>query len=212
MENTQAARLSELSRRRREDEKKDLRRHIIDAAAQLFIEKGYENLSMRQIAERIGYSATTIYRYFDNKDALLSDIVDEGFKRFGKKLAASMAGKNGPGGMEALGRAYVEFGLKNPAYYRLMFMQRSDFLFGPRADESAAPIDSFGILTNAVKGAMEAGAFAKGDPETTSKVIWALMHGITSLAIADAKRFDQKSVGKALDVGLRMVRKGLSPG
>jgi AcrR family transcriptional regulator len=211
MKNTRAAKLKERSRLRRENEKLDLRRNIIDTAASLFVEKGYEDLSMRQIAERIGYSATTIYRFYDNKDALLSAIVDEGFKRFGKDLAASLDGKDGTKGMRALGYAYVDFGLKNPAYYRLMFMQRADLLFEPRPDEPKAPIDSFGILNEAVKRAMDAGFFAQGDSLTVSKVIWAMMHGITSLALADGTRFNRKALDQVVELSLRMIKKGLSP-
>src|SRR5918998_3534570 len=127
---TQAERLREVSRRRREQEKENLSRAILDAAASLFLEQGYEGLSMRQIAERIGYSATTIYRYYEDKDDLLFAIVREGFLRFGKQLAKAAASSDDPRArLAALGNAYIEFGLRNPVYYRLMFMQRFDFLF-----------------------------------------------------------------------------------
>lgn len=110
---------------------------ILDAAGALFLEQGYEGLSMRQIAERIGCSATTIYRYYENKDDLLFAIVLEGFMRFGKQLARASASSDDPlERLKALGHAYIEFGLKNPIYYQLMFMQRFDFLFESRADSS----------------------------------------------------------------------------
>ena len=199
--NTQAARLREVSRRRREQQKEDLRRTILDAAAGLFLEHGYEALSMRQIAERIGYSATTIYRYYEDKDDLLFAIVQEGFQRFGGG-AAPLAR------LQALGHAYVEFGLRNPVYYQLMFMQRSDFLFESRAEE-APMIDSFGVLQQAVEQAMGAGILRQGDPVTTSTVIWAVMHGITSLAIADAKRFTRRQVQRSTELAMQMIRDGL---
>src|SRR5919112_1174148 len=112
--NTQAARLREVSRRRREQQKEDLRRTILDAAAGLFVEHGYEALSMRQIAERIGYSATTIYRYYEDKDDLLFAIVQDGFLRFGQQLAKAAQSSDDPRErLPALGHAYIEFGLKN---------------------------------------------------------------------------------------------------
>src|SRR5919112_3798302 len=111
---TQAERLREVSRRRRERQKDDLRRAILDAAAALFLEHGYEGLSMRQIAERIGYSATTIYRYYEDKDDLLFAIVQEGFLRFGQQLAKAAQSSDDPRErLPALGHAYIEFGLKN---------------------------------------------------------------------------------------------------
>lgn len=207
---TQAERLREVSRHRREREKDALRRRILDAAGSLFLEHGYEGLSMRQIAERIGYSATTIYRYYENKDDLLFAIVYEGFVRFGKQLAKAAQGSDDPRErLPALGHAYIEFGLKNPVYYQLMFMQRFDFLFESRAEQKAPMIDSFGVLRQVVEQAMQAGIIKQGDPETTATVIWAVVHGITSLAIADAKRFNKKQVRQSTELAMQMIRDGL---
>ncbi|HLL75377.1 MAG TPA: TetR/AcrR family transcriptional regulator [Pyrinomonadaceae bacterium] len=208
--NTQAERLREVSRRRREREKDDLRRRILDAAGELFLEHGYEGLSMRQIAERIGYSATTIYRYYEDKDDLLYAIVHDGFLRFGRQLAKAAQSSEDPRErLAALGHAYIEFGLRNPVYYRMMFMQRSDFLFDSRAEQKGPMIDSFGVLRQSVEQAMESGALRRGDPETTSTVIWAVVHGITSLALAGAKRFNKKQVRESADLAMRMIRDGL---
>jgi AcrR family transcriptional regulator len=207
---TQAERIREVSRRRREQEKDDLRRSILDAAGALFLEHGYEGVSMRQIAERIGYSATTIYRYYEDKDDLLFAIVREGFLRFGRQLAkAAQTGEDPRERLTALWHAYIEFGMKNPIYYRLMFMQRFDFLFESRREEKAPMIDSFGVLRQAVEEAMRSGVLRQGDPETTSTVIWAVVHGITSLAIAGAKRFNKKQVRESTELAMRMIREGL---
>lgn len=207
---TQAERLREVSRRRREREKEGLRRAILDAAAALFLEHGYEGLSMRQIAERIGYSATTIYRYYEDRDDLLFAIVQDGFLRFGRQLAKAAQSSGDPRErLTALGHAYIEFGLKNPVYYRLMFMQRFDFLFESRAEQQAPMIDSFAVLRGAVEQAMQAGSLRQGDAETTSIVIWSVVHGITSLAIAGAKRFNKKQVRESTDLAMRMIGEGL---
>lgn len=209
----QAERLREVSRQRREQEKEGLRRRILDATGTLFLEHGYEGLSMRQIAERIGYSATTIYRYYEDKDDLLFAIVHDGFLRFGRQLAkAAQSSKDPRERLAALGRAYIEFGMRNPVYYRLMFMQRSDFLFDSRAEQKQPMIDSFGVLRQAVEQAMQSGFLRRGDPETTSTVIWAVVHGITSLALAGAKRFDKKQIRESTELAMRMIRDGLGQG
>lgn len=209
---TQAERLQEVSRRRREQERDNLRRAILDAAAGLFLEQGYDGLSMRQIAERIGYSATTIYRYYEDKDALLFAIVQEGFFRFGEQLEEAAQSSADPRErLAALGHAYIDFGLKNPAYYRLMFMQRFDFLFQRRTEQQAPMIDSFGVLRQAVEQAMRAGVLRLGDPETTSAVIWAVVHGITSLAIAGSEHFNERQVRESSELAMRMIGEGLGP-
>lgn len=209
---TQAERLRDVSRRRREQEKEDLRRAIHDAAAALFLEHGYEGLSMRQIAERIGYSATTIYRYYEDKDDLLFAIVHEGFLRFGRQLAKAAESSADPRErLAALGHSYIEFGLKNPVYYRLMFMQRFDFLFEKRAEQQAPMVESFGMLRQAVEQAIQAGVLRDGDAETTSLVIWSVVHGITSLAVAGSQRFNKRRVREGTEMAMRMIRDGLGP-
>jgi len=207
---TRAQRIRTLSQNRREGERTDLRRRILDEAAALFLEKGYEGLSMRQIAERIGYSATTIYRYYDSKDHLLFAIVHEGFRRFGTQLAKAARTERKPlAQLKAVCAAYVQFGLKNPTYYQLMFMQRADFLFQTR-DEKAPMIASFGLLQNLVEQAMATGFLRRGDAAATSTVVWAVGHGITALAIADPKRFGRKRLRQTMETAMQMILQGLA--
>src|SRR5262245_25023610 len=120
---TQAHRVRQASRARREQQKEDLRRVILDAAGALFLEQGYEGFSMRRVAERIGYSATTIYRYYEDKDDLLFAVVNEGFSEFARQLTEAAENVSNPlKRIEALGQAYIRFGLENPVYYQMMFM------------------------------------------------------------------------------------------
>src|SRR5260370_29705881 len=126
---TQAERLRQAIRHRQDQEKQELRQTILTTAAELFLEQGYDHFSLRKVAERIGYSPTTVYLYFRDKDDLLFTVVDEGFTRFVQQLAAAAASTGDPSErIIALGRAYVAFVLQNQVYYQLMFMQRSDFL------------------------------------------------------------------------------------
>jgi AcrR family transcriptional regulator len=205
-----AQRLQHLSRARRAGEKEKLQNRIFDAAAAVFLERGYEGFSMRQIAERIGYSATTIYGYYDSKDHLLYAMVQEGFRRFGDQLTKAAAKAKKPRDqLKAVCAGYVNFGLKNPVYYQLMFMQRSDFLFDNR-DDQGPMIDSFGILEQLVKEAMDAGNLKRGDPRVTSTVIWAVGHGITSLAIADPRRFSRRQLRQTMETAMEMILHGLA--
>lgn len=182
---TRAARVRKASRERREQEKQDLRAAILRAASQLFAEHGYERFSLRQVAETIGYSPTTIYLYFKDKDDLLFAVVDEGFERFGAQLAAAAAGVADPiERLGALGRAYISFGLQNPVHYQLMFMQRADFLIGHRPGEEKPRLDAFCVLRDTIQYGIDAGALRPGDALAYSDALWALVHGIVALAIS----------------------------
>ena len=74
---------------RRNREKESLRQEILDAARRLFLKNGFQNVSMRQIAEKIEYSPTTIYLYFKDKSALFRSICEETFGKLERKSRPS---------------------------------------------------------------------------------------------------------------------------
>lgn len=206
---TQAERLRQAIRHRQEGEKQELRQAILTAAGELFLECGYERFSLRKVAERIGYSPTTIYLYFRNKDDLLFTVVDEGFARFAQQLAAAAASTEDPWDrLIALGRAYVAFGLEHPVYYQLMFMQRTDFLTNRQAGASQPRIAGFRMLQQTVQQAIDAGILYPGDAENYSDVLWSLVHGMVSLAIS-MPMFDAPRIQRTIETAWQMECRGL---
>jgi AcrR family transcriptional regulator len=206
---TQAERLRQAIRHRQDQEKQELRQAILTAAGELFLEQGYERFSLRKVAERIGYSPTTIYLYFRDKDDLLFTVVDEGFEQFGQQLTAAAASTDDPWErLISLGRAYVKFGLQNPVYYQLMFMQRTDFLTRRQAGKDQPRIASFRVLQQTVQQAIDAGVLRPGDAESYSDVLWALVHGMVSLAIT-MPMFDTSRIRRTMEIAWRMECEGL---
>lgn len=206
---TQAQRLRQAIRHRQAREKQELRQAILSAAGELFLEQGYERFSLRKVAERVGYSPTTIYLYFRDKDDLLFTVVEEGFERFSQQLATAAESQEDPWErLIALGRAYVAFGLQNPVYYQLMFMQRADFLMHPPVGESQPRIMSFRVLRQTVQQAIDAGVLRPGDAESYSDVLWALVHGIVSLAIS-MPLFDASRIQRTMETAWQMECQGL---
>ena len=206
---TQAQRLRQAIRHRQAQEKQELRQAILTAAGTLFLEQGYERFSLRKVAERIGYSPTTIYLYFRDKDDLLFTVVDEGFVRFGQQLAAAAESQEDPWErLIALGRAYVAFGLQHPVYYQLMFMQRTDFLTHRSVGESQPRIASFRVLQQVVQQAIDAGVLRPGDVEGYSDVLWAVVHGMVSLAIT-MPMFDASRIQRTMETAWQMECQGL---
>jgi len=182
---TRAQRIKKASAQRRKEQRAATRRAILDAAIELFQEEGYENFSLRQVAEAIGYTPTTIYLYFKDKDDLLFHTAMEGFDTFGKMLQEAYDSSIDPlERLKAEGQAYVRFALENPVNYRLMFMQRGEFLERETPEGCESVIDSFNILETTVKECLEAGHFKPGDARSYAAIIWASVHGLASLAIA----------------------------
>lgn len=174
---------------RRVREKEELRAEILEAARELFVKEGYENVSMRRIAEKIDYSPTTIYLYFRDKADLLTSICEETFTQLVKQFEEIEATTSDP--VERLtkaGRAYVEFGLAHPNHYRLTFMKE------PAAKEAlsaqnyqyrgSAGERCFSHMGQMVADCVQAGRFRNADIEATSQALWCATHGVVSAMIA----------------------------
>ena len=182
---TRTQRTRTASRQRREQEKEELRQTILAAAAALFLEHGYEAFSLRQVAEQIGYSPTTIYLHFDDKTDLLFAVVDDAYADFSRRLQAAYDSTDDPlARIRALGDAYVDFGLANPAIYEMIFMHRTEFLVSWRKGEERPRASSLLILQRAVVDAQHAGAVRQGDVQSLGDALWAVVHGLVSLSIS----------------------------
>ncbi len=183
---TRKQKLSQNSLERRERGKLELRQTILDTAVKLFEEQGgFESFSLRQVAEAVGYSPTTIYLYFRDKDELLFYVVMEGFREFGQRLEDGYQSTQDPlERLHHIGKAYVQFGLDRPMHYRLMFLQRGDFLERTPPEGFESVIDSFGVLNRAVNEAMAAGLIHAGDVLGYSSTLWASVHGLISLHLS----------------------------
>ena len=76
-------------------DRETVRRAILDAARELFVAEGFQNVSIRKIAERIEYSPAAIYGYFPSKDDIFFALAEEGFRLLCDRGAARPAGEMG---------------------------------------------------------------------------------------------------------------------
>src|SRR5262245_23734467 len=107
---------------RKEREKEVVRKQILEAAHHLFETQGYENVTMRAVAEAIEYSPTTIYNHFENKDALVEALCFADFEKLSAAMGENPLPKNPVDRIRALSKGYAAFGIANPNQYRFMFM------------------------------------------------------------------------------------------
>jgi AcrR family transcriptional regulator len=104
------------------EEIESMRGRILDTALGIIIEEGFNNLSIRKIASRLGVTATTIYNYYTNKDEINLMIRIRGFEKLYELLTQRQTPfDNLEEKTKAMIRAYVEFGLTHPSYYDIMF-------------------------------------------------------------------------------------------
>jgi AcrR family transcriptional regulator len=216
---TRQERIKQRSAERRERSRQRTRQAILEAAVKLFEREGYEGFSLRQVAEAIGYTPTTIYLYFEDKDDLLFAVCQQGFAEFTQALERTYRQHADPRErLRALAWSYLEFGLSHPLHYQTMFMRRSEWMLRatPPAEEKPeeSKPDSYTVFMNAVIEAMKAGKLRMGDPVETTNLLWSGVHGIVSLALSMkgvVPRWDEASVRRLMEHYLEMTDRGLGP-
>lgn len=166
---------------RREREKEEVRRRILDAARELFATEGYDRVTMRRIAEAIEYSPTALYVHFEDKEDLVRALCQEDFSRLLGVFRSQAPPADPLDWIRVLGRAYARFGIEHPNHYRFMFMTPAKHGAQP---EVSAGEQSFAILRAAVEKALAAGRLPAGDPVAMAQVLWANIHGAVSLLIS----------------------------
>ena len=176
---------------RRERERTELRGKILDAARELFVEHGYESVSMRMIAKRIEYSPTAIYFHFKDKEALFQELCATDFLSLAKAFGRIGRIADPVERMKAAGRAYAEFAVEFPHHYRLMFMTPAPGPRLPPGDDGPVQRgnpeeDAYFFLKQTVEEGIRAGRFRPelDDPEELAQLLWAAIHGVVSLRIA----------------------------
>lgn len=158
-----------------------LRDEVLDAAETLLVEAGSTvGVSMRQIATRVGVTPPSLYLHFDDKDELFYEVCLRRFGEFHEVLAAAVEGVDEPAErLVALGRAYVEYGLRYPRQYEVLFVDKKDFAFEGRDGLEELPgYQAMQLLVDTISDGIAAGAFREADPWLCALGLWAQTHGL----------------------------------
>ncbi len=170
---------------RKDREKAEMRKLILDAAMELFIKEGYSGISIRKIAQKIEYSPGSIYTYFPDKDSIFYALHVEGFEILYKKQVSSQGINDPRERLLAHGRAYIEFALENKEYYELMFILREpiDFICKDDSLDWTHGQRSFDLLIRNVTECQAAGLFKSHDTVSVAFLFWSIVHGMVSILI-----------------------------
>ena len=176
---------------RRERERSAMREQILNAARELFAERGYEAVTMREIGKRIEYSATALYNHFADKEALVRELCRRDFSDFAQRFLDAVVGSKSPiDSMCRAGLVYLSFAEQFPQHYRLMFMTPLPET-PPEADEREDPrMNAYVFLRQLVDGLL-AGKYLRADltnPDLIAQTIWAVVHGAASLELTIDKQ------------------------
>jgi AcrR family transcriptional regulator len=168
---------------RKQRHKDDLKDTILRAAKELFLEKGYEATSMRNIAEKIEYSPATIYLHFKDKNEVFYALHKEGFRMLVTEFRTLENVSDPFERLKAMGHVYVNFAVENPDFYQLMFVMAQPLevlkldltLCWDEGD------DAFRTLLETVVQCQQKGHFKGFEPSGLSFMLWSTVHGLASL-------------------------------
>lgn len=161
-----------------------LRDDILAAALRLVEEKGATGLTMREVAGALGYSATAIYQHFTSKEDLLLALKLQAGDLLAMEMEAARQEPTLEAQLQAMGHRYLQFGLNNPAYYRLIFQDSVPGL-SLTPEHYTRMRHSWAIMRDTLGAWVEARGLQGIDVDLEANVLWAMAHGITSLALAD---------------------------
>lgn len=176
---------------RKEKQKADLKQQILDASVKLFSGNGYDGVSIRKIADIIEYSPTTVYLYYKDKNEILFELHEIGFRKmelFNKDLLDI---KNPLLRLHKLGENYIHFGLEHPDYYDLMFLLPAPIEFINKMKECdwKGGDNALNFLKGTLQECVDKKLIKPNDINTMAMAIWGMVHGLVSLA--NRKRFEK---------------------
>ncbi|GAE31960.1 TetR/AcrR family transcriptional regulator [Halalkalibacter hemicellulosilyticus] len=146
------------------------REKILETARDLFVSKGYQHVTMRHIAQLLGYSHGSLYYHFKNKAELFYSLVEKDFGILNETLDTFI--KEDTDVETKLKRillGYIEFGIKHPNHYRIMFLLQDDDLQTELQQEPNVTYEKFASALHTLCGS-----------KVTPMIIWSLflsLHG-----------------------------------
>ena len=166
------------TKERQDRERQAVTTSIRNAARDLFVAEGYQSVSIRKIAERIEYSPAAIYSYFSSRDDIFLALAAEGFHLLDAKVQAAMNTDDALENVRGCWWAFYEFSQEHPAYFQLMFVDRSV----PRITQQWEGFEFLQQMLNnavtAIQKAIDAGAFPKTvNPNVAMHMLWASLIG-----------------------------------
>jgi AcrR family transcriptional regulator len=174
--------MSASSSRQRRGQK--TRQTILDAARQIIADGGLAELSMRSLAERIDYSASGLYEYFDGKEQIIAAVCGDAHARLTRKMAEVDEKLPPDDYLVHIGQAYVDFAVAEPNVFKLMFAY-----VAPNPPDAAmlSEASSYRLLLGAIERGIEAGVFKPRRGfglKEMAFAAWSMVHGISMLRIS----------------------------
>ena len=177
---------------RRRRNRQQARRAILEATEALMLGGGGDDFSIRRVATRCGYSAPTIYHYFGDKDGLIDALLEERFGELARLVQERKSGADPAEDLREVARIYVEFGVRNPTFYRLLMNAR-----GGTQRRVAAAEEAQSTVQRLLGSLATDGRLLTRDLETAQRATLGLLVGLIALQIQSPEDACSEDVNRA---------------
>jgi AcrR family transcriptional regulator len=154
---------------------------LLRAAVEIAETDGVGAIGLREAARRAGVTHGAPYRHFENQQAQVAAVAEQGFRTLMAQAQAAQAeaGSDVLLRFHALGVAYLRFALAHPGQFRVMFGAEAAVQPSVRSAEAAV----FALAVNEIASAQRQGLIAAGDPQELALLAWSTSHGLAVLMI-----------------------------
>ncbi len=192
---------------RREREKEETQRRILEAARELFVAEGVHAVTMRKIAERIEYTPTALYFHFQDKEALLRRLCSDDYAALAARFQVLSRVPDPLERLRMLLRAYVTFTVEHAPHVR--------YLFGAAGPGEPPPRQAYEAILPCVTEAMEAGLLRRGPgfARLAAQTLWAGAHGVATLAMDERPddSVEWSPLERRVDAMVESLLRGMAP-
>ena len=162
------------------------RRAILDAALALFVSDGYAQVSIRNIAAKVGYSPGAIYSYFPSKDEIFFALAEEGFRLLGSTQLGHAPSDDSLDNIRAAAWRFYEFSKVQPQYFALVFLDRRVPRIGREYERFTFMSDLKSRLRAHMQRCIDQGVIPQSvDPDVGLRLLWAPILGIAALRLSE---------------------------
>ena len=198
---------------RKLEEKQEMHKRILNGARKIFLEKGYEQTSMRNIANEINYSPGSLYFYFKDKSEIFHELHKEGFQLLLGQLKVLEKVADPFERLKAMGRIFIQFAQDNKDYYNLMFIVEEPAKKSPEDGGFTIAQEAINSLSVVIKECQQKGRFKDMDAEYFTFMTLSAIHGICALFCKDrTTNFVNKTNEELMEHGYECFVKLLEKG
>lgn len=192
---------------KKNEEPLELKEACILAAREVIAEHGVEQLSLREVARKLGVSHQAPYRHYPSRDHLLAEVMRRCFESFAHALDARERSEEPMADLESLGRQYLRYASANPLEYRLMFGT-------PWPEPAEHPdlvrdaVHAFDVLRGVLRRLYGDSAAMRAQVDLHAMFVWSTMHGFASIThanVMDCLKLAPKVKAQAPEHVMRMI-------